>query len=197
MRVFLLLFLLIYGSMTQNSKRILKRTFFTSWAIHAKRQVILFDFLDIVLPGLFRSRGWKFLCEKLVSYPSVFIWEFYSNINGIVTFVPRFTTTFRGTCIIVTLELISEVLHVPMVDHPDYLGFPRLKALSRNELATCFYESPMSYEDRLNFDTYDLAKNPLILNMVMTFIFTLWSHYKTITKPRTQFPFSLPEDLSI
>ena len=51
----------------------------------------------------------------------MFIQEFYSNIHGIDTFVPQFVTTF-----IVTLDLISEVLHVPKVAHPDYPGCEHL-----------------------------------------------------------------------
>ena len=42
----------------------------------------------------------------------MFIQEFYSNIHDIDTSVPQFVTTFRGTRIIVTLDLIFEVLHV-------------------------------------------------------------------------------------
>ena len=38
--------------------------------------------------------------------------EFYFDMHAIDTSVPRFTMVFRGTCIIVTLELISEVLRV-------------------------------------------------------------------------------------
>jgi len=52
----------------------------------------------------------------------MFIQEFYSNIHGIDTSIPRFATTFRGTHIIVTPNLISEVLHVSRVAHPDYPG---------------------------------------------------------------------------
>ena len=42
----------------------------------------------------------------------MFIQEFYSNIHAIDTFVPQFTTVFRGTHIVVTPELIFKVLHV-------------------------------------------------------------------------------------
>ena len=52
----------------------------------------------------------------------MFIQEFYSNIHDIDTFVPQFVSTFRGTRIVVTMDLISEVLHVPKVAHPNYLG---------------------------------------------------------------------------
>ena len=64
----------------------------------------------------------------------MFIQEFYSNIHGIDTSVPQFATTFIGTRIVVTLDLISEVLHVPRVVHPDYPGCDRLRTVSRDEL---------------------------------------------------------------
>ena len=50
----------------------------------------------------------------------VFIQEFYSNIHDIDTSVPQFATRFRGTCIVVTLDLVVGVLRVPKVVHPDY-----------------------------------------------------------------------------
>ena len=49
----------------------------------------------------------------------------------------------------------------------------------------------------LNFATHDFAKGLRILNMVMTFILTPWSHYNTIIKPCAHFLFSLLEGLSI
>ena len=57
----------------------------------------------------------------------MFIHDFYSNIHSIDTSVPRFATTFRGTSIVVTPDLISEVLHVPRVAHPDYPSYDRLR----------------------------------------------------------------------
>jgi len=51
----------------------------------------------------------------------MFIQEFYSNTHGIDTSVPQFVTTFKGTRIVVTLNLIFEVLHVPRVMHLDNL----------------------------------------------------------------------------
>ena len=44
--------------------------------------------------------------------PVMFIQEFYSNIHGIDTFVPQFVFTFRGTRIVVTPDLIFEVLYI-------------------------------------------------------------------------------------
>ena len=60
------------------------------------------------------------------------IQEFYSIIHGIDTSVPQFATTFRGTHIVVTPDLISEVLHVPRVAHPDYPSCERLRTVSRD-----------------------------------------------------------------
>ena len=60
------------------------------------------------------------------------IQEFYSIIHGIDTSVPQFATTFRGTHIVVTPDLISEVLHVPRVAHPDYPSCERLRIVSKD-----------------------------------------------------------------
>ena len=62
----------------------------------------------------------------------MFIQEFYSIIHGIDTSVPQFATTFRGMRIVVTRDLISEVLHVPRVAHPDYPNCERLHTMSRD-----------------------------------------------------------------
>ena len=51
--------------------------------------------------------------------------------------------------------------------------------------------------DPLNFFTIEFAKGPRILNMVMTFVLTTWSHYNTITEACVCFLLSLLEDLSI
>ena len=72
----------------------------------------------------------------------MFIQEFYFNIHDIDTSVPHFATTFRGTCIIVTLDLISEILHVPRVAHPDYFGCEHLETVSRDKLLSHFCKTP-------------------------------------------------------
>ena len=55
----------------------------------------------------------------------------------------------------------------------------------------------MVWGDTLNFSIIEFAKGPRILNMVMTFVFTPWSHYNTIIEPCACFLLSLLEDLSI
>ena len=103
---------------------------FFNRVIQSKCQVSLFDFSDTPLPGVFSFQGWKSFCEKPKRRLGVFIHEFYSNMHVIDTYVPKFTTVFRGTRIVVTLELIYEVLHVPRVDPPDYPSHRRLNSVS-------------------------------------------------------------------
>ena len=55
----------------------------------------------------------------------------------------------------------------------------------------------MVWGDTLNFSTTKFTKGPRILNMVMTFVLTPWSHYNTIIEPCACFLLSLLEDLSI
>ena len=118
-------------------------------------------------------------------------------MHAIDTSVPRFTMVFRGTHIVVTLEFIFEVLHVPRVDHPDYPSHHRLNSISWDEMASLFCEKAMVWGETLNFSTNEFSKGPRILNMVMTFVLTPRSHYNTITEPYAHFLLSLTEDLSI
>ena len=118
-------------------------------------------------------------------------------MNAIDTFVPQFTTVFRGICIVVTLDFIFEVLHVPMVAHPNYPSPPHLCNIPRDELSSLFCEKAIVWGDTLNFSTAEFAKGLRILNKVMTFVLTLRSNYNTITKPRARFLLSLLEDISI
>ena len=129
--------------------------------------------------------------------PNVFIQEFYSNIHAIDTSISHFTMIFKGTSIIVSSELISEALHVPRVVHPTYPSHPHLHSISRDELAIHFSEMAMVWGGLQNFTTHDFAKGLRILNMVMTFVLTPWSHYNTITEARAHFLVSLLEGLSI
>ena len=95
---------------------------FQRCGIHSKHYVILSDFSDTSLLGAIQTQGWESLCEIPLRCAIMFIQEFYSNIQGINTSVPQFATTFKGTHIVVTSDLISEILHVPRVSHPDYPG---------------------------------------------------------------------------
>ena len=98
---------------------------------------------------------------------------------------------------VVTPNIVSKVLHVPRVAHPDYPGCDRLKTVSKDELASLFCETPSSWGDRQNTPYSGFAKGPRFLNMVMTFILHLLSHYNIITKPHARFLLSLLENISI
>ena len=50
--------------------------------------------------------------------------------------------------IVVTLDIVSDVLRVPMVEHPDYPGCDRLKTVSKDELISSFCEHPSDLGER-------------------------------------------------
>ena len=127
----------------------------------------------------------------------MFIQEFYSNMHDIDTSVPQFATTFRGTRNVVTLDLISKILHVLRVSCPDYPGCQRLRTVSKDELLSHFYETPLIRGEHQNTLCSGFAKGPRFLNMVMTFVLTPLSHYNSIIEPHAQFLLSLLKDLSI
>ena len=106
--------------------------------------IILSDFSDIGLPIVIHSRGWESLCDILVNCPSMIIQDFYSNMHKIDTSVPHFFSRVRGTHIVVTPEIVSEVLHVPRVAHPDYLAFKHLRTVSKDERSSRFFKTSSS-----------------------------------------------------
>jgi len=110
---------------------------------------------------------------------------------------PHFITSVWGIRIVVTLKLISNVLHVPRVSNPDYLGCPHLWTVSKDKLSSVFCETPSSWGDRQNIPCLSFAKGLRFLNMVMKFVLHPLPHYNSITKPRAQFLLSLIEDLTI
>ena len=113
------------------------------------------------------------------------------------TLVPQFVTRIRGTRIVVTPDLISNVQHVLKVPHPDYLSCNRLRTVSKDELSSLFYETPSSWGDRQNTPCLGFTKGPRFLNMVITFILHPLSHYNSITKSHARFLLSFLEDISI
>ena len=133
----------------------------------------------------------------LITCPSVIIQEFYSNMHRFDYFVPHFITRIRGTRIVVTPDLISEVLHVPKVEFADYPGYEHLRTVSKDKLSSYFYETLSSWGDRQNIPYLGFAKGLRFLNMVMTFVFHPLSHYNSITEPRAQFLLSLLKGFTI
>ena len=118
-------------------------------------------------------------------------------MHGFDTFLSHFFSHVRGTHIVVTLDIVSEVLHIPRVAHPDYLSCNCLRTVSKDELSSLFCETPSSWGDRQNTTCSGFAKGSRFLHMVMTFILHPLSHYNSTTKPCAQFLLSLLEDISI
>ena len=89
--------------------------------------------------------------EKLkinLRYDSCFdnyVQEFYSNMHRFDYSVPLFVTRVRGTHIMVTPDIVSDVLHVPRIAHPDYSSCKRLKTVSKDELISAFCERPSDW----------------------------------------------------
>ena len=69
-------------------------------------------------------------------------------MHGFDTSIPQFVKQVRGIDIIVTFELISNVLHVPRVEFPNYPSCPCLWTVSKDELSSLFCETPSSLGDR-------------------------------------------------
>ena len=160
---------------------------FSQQGIYSKYQVILSDFSDTNLPTVIYSRGWESLCCVSVTCPSVIIQEFYSNMHGFDYSIPSFFTRVRVIRMIVTPGIVSEVLHVPRVAHPDYPDCGHLRTVSKDELSSLFCETSSSWGDRQNTLCSAFAKGLRILNMVMTFVLHPLSHYNIITKSRARF----------
>ena len=113
------------------------------------------------------------------------------------TSVPHFFSRVRGMRIVVTPDIVSEVLHVPRVAHPDYPSYNRLRTMSKDELSSLFCETSLSWGDSQNTPWSGFAKGLRFLNIVMTFILHPLYHYNSIIEPRARFLSSLLEDISI
>ena len=100
---------------------------FSRRGIHSEHQVVLSNFFDTDLPTVIYSQGWESLCGIPVTCPSMIIQEFYSNMHRFDYSVPHFITYVQGTRIVVTLDIVSEVLHVPRVAHLDYPSYDHLR----------------------------------------------------------------------
>ena len=118
-------------------------------------------------------------------------------MHGLDYLVPLFYTRVWGTRIVVTSQLVVDVLHVPRVEHPDYPGCKRLRIVSKDDMISAFCERSSDWCDRQFTPCKAFAKGPRFMNMVMTFVLHPLSHYNSITGPRAWFLLSLLEHLSI
>ena len=71
---------------------------FSQQGVHLERWVILSDFSDTDLPTVIHGQGWESLCDIPITYPSMLIQEFYSNMHGLDSSVPLFHTSAWGLC---------------------------------------------------------------------------------------------------
>ena len=90
------------------------------------------DFVDIDLPDVIHNQGWESLCNVPITCPSMLIQEFYSNMHGFDSSVPLFSTRVQGTHIVVTPQLVADVLCVLRVEHSDYTRCERLRTVSKD-----------------------------------------------------------------
>ena len=114
---------------------------FSRQGIHSERQVILSDFSNTDLTIVIYNRGWQSLCGVSVTCPFVIIQEFYSNMHIFDYSIPLFVTHVRGIRMVVTPNIVSKVLHVPRVAHPNYPSCECLRTISKDKLASLFYET--------------------------------------------------------
>ena len=96
-----------------------------------------------------------------------------------------------------TPDIVSNVLCIPRVAHPNYPGCERLRIVSKDELMSAFCECPSDWGKR-QFTPYSaFPKSPRFLNIVITFVLHPLSQYNSITEPRARFLLSLLEHLFI
>ena len=79
----------------------------------------------------------------------------------------------------------------------DYPSCERLRTVSKDELMSAFCERPLDWGERQFTYCSGFAKGPRFLNMVMTFVLYLLSHYNSITESRARFLLSLLKHLTI
>ena len=100
-------------------------------------------------------------------------------------------------CIVVTLQLVADVLRVLRVEHPDYPRCERLRTVSKDEMISAFCERLSNWGDRQFTSCKAFAKGPRFMNMVITFILHPLSYYNSITETSARFLLSLLKHLTI
>ena len=84
---------------------------------------------------------------------------------------------------VVTSDIVFDMLHIPKVEHPDYPVCECLRTVSKDELISTFCEHPSDQGDHQFTPCMAFAKGPRFLNVVMTFVLHPLSHYNSITEP--------------
>ena len=99
--------------------------------------------------------------------------------------------------ILVTLQLVADVLRILRIEFPDYPSCEYLWTVSKDELMAVFCERPFDWGDHQFIPCRPFAKGPRFINMVMTFVLHYRSHYNSITESYARFLLSLLEHLTI
>ena len=69
-------------------------------------------------------------------------------MHGLDFSVPLFVTCVQGMCIVVTPKIVSNVLRVLRLKHPDYPDYDLLKTMSKDKLISAFCDHPSDWGDR-------------------------------------------------
>jgi len=118
-------------------------------------------------------------------------------MHGLDSSVPSFHTRVRGTRIVVTPELVSDVLRVPRVEHPDYPSCERLRTVSKDEMISTFCKCPSNWGNFQFTPCKAFVKGLRFMNMMMAFVLHPLSHYNSITNSHARFLLSSLEHLTI
>ena len=89
----LLLFLLKIGSMILEIVWLLRRTFLCVLLLQNDKYSCLS--LQTMVPNTFKFCGWEFLCERLVTCPSIFIQDFTPTYTSPIPLYPCSLVTFE------------------------------------------------------------------------------------------------------
>ena len=68
-------------------------------------------------------------------------------MHGFDFSVPLFSTQDQGMRIVVTPQLVTNVLHVPRVELLDHYGCERLRTVFKDEMISAFCEHPADWGD--------------------------------------------------
>ena len=138
----LILLLLMFGFLMIKPERTFWRTFLDEAFIrNAKSSYWIFPILTYPLSSTI-GVGSHCVAPRLL----VPLWSFGSFTPTCTDSILLYLISFliRGTRIVVTLDIVSEVLHIPRVAHPDYLSCNCLRTVSKDELSSLFCETPSS-----------------------------------------------------
>ena len=97
----------------------------------------------------------------------------------------------------VTSDIVSDVLRVLRVEHPEYPSCDHLRIVSKDELMSAFCEHPFDWGEHQFAPCLTFPKGHRFMNIVMTFVLHPLSYYNSITEPRARFLLSLLENLTI